>query len=70
MNLPPFILDNPDAVMQLKHLFTIIDGISVKKVHEYTNQQVILHVAGHFLDKNCSKDDDKSCLHTVHNDII
>ena len=44
--------------------------MSVKKVHEYTHEQVIPNLAGHFLDMNWSEDEHIFFHHTVHNDII
>ena len=70
-NISPFLPDNPYAVDAIKKIVREnLDGISVLKVHEYSHEKVILHVPGNFLDRNWSEDDNKSCLHTVHNDII
>ena len=57
--------------MQLKKIVSEnLDGISVKKFHKYTHKQLIPHIAGHFLDRNWSEDDNKIFLHTAQNDII
>ena len=70
-NLSPFLTDNPYAVDAIKKIVREnLDGISAQKVHEYTHEQVIPHFPGHFLDRNWSEDDNKSCVHTVHNYII
>ena len=70
-NFPPFLLDKSDVVDAIKiFVRENLDSISVKKVHGSTHEQVMIHVAGRFLDRTWSEDDNKSCFHTVHNDII
>ena len=70
-NPPPLLIDNPYVVYSIKiFVRDNIDGISLQKVHEYTPEKVIPRVPGNFLDRNWLEDNNKSCLHTVHNYII
>ena len=52
-NLPPLLLDNPDAVVAIKeHIRKNLDGISVENVHEYIHDKVLPIIAGYFLDRD------------------